>query len=211
MEYGKIIAVTGLSGLFELLTSKSDGGIIRSLEDKSTKFVSSRVHNFSHLESIEVFTQSDNVNLVEVFQAMEQSAEKLPDTKDGAALKKYFETVYGDLDFTRVYTSDLKKMVKWFEILKNNNIELKLSAIEEESEESTEEQAPVEEEKPAKKAATRASDKAEDAAETDEKTPKAAPKKKAATKTKAAADKDADSGETPKTTKKAATRKKSAE
>lgn len=211
MEYGKIIAVTGLSGLFELLTSKSDGGIIRSLEDKSTKFVSSRVHNFSHLESIEVFTQSDNVNLVEVFQAMEQSKEKLPDTKDGAALKQYFETVYGDLDFSRVYTSDLKKMVKWFEILKNNNIELKLSAIEEEADKATEDQAPAAEEKPAKKAA-KATSKAEESEKDggDEKAPKSAPKKKAATK-KAAADKDADSEETARTTKKAATRKKSAE
>ena len=72
MEYGKIIAVTGLPGLFELLSSKNDGAIVRSLEDKSTKFVSSRVHNFSHLESIEVFTVKDNVNLVEIFNAMEK-------------------------------------------------------------------------------------------------------------------------------------------
>jgi hypothetical protein len=67
MEYGKVIAVTGLPGLFELLSSKSDGAIVRSLEDKSTKFVSSRVHNFSHLESIEVFTVRENVNLVDIF------------------------------------------------------------------------------------------------------------------------------------------------
>ncbi|HEY8388372.1 MAG TPA: DUF5606 domain-containing protein, partial [Parasegetibacter sp.] len=62
MEYGKIIAVTGLPGLFELISSKSDGAIVRSLDDKSTRFVASRVHNFSHLESIEVFTTGDNVN-----------------------------------------------------------------------------------------------------------------------------------------------------
>ena len=73
MEYGKIIAVTGLPGLFELMSSKNDGAIVRSLEDKTTKFVSSRIHNFSHLESIEVFTVRDNVNLAEVFQAMEKS------------------------------------------------------------------------------------------------------------------------------------------
>ncbi len=57
MEYNKIVAVTGLPGLYELLTSKTDGAIVRSLDDKSTKFVASRVHNFSHLESIEVFTK----------------------------------------------------------------------------------------------------------------------------------------------------------
>ena len=42
-----------------------------SLEDNSTKFVSSRIHNFSHLESIEVFTVKDNVNLVDVFTGHE--------------------------------------------------------------------------------------------------------------------------------------------
>ena len=128
MEYSKIIAVTGMPGLYELLTSKSDGAIVRSLEDKSTKFVSSRIHNFSHLESIEVFTIRENVNLVDVFHAMEEATDKVPDGKDNAALKNYFEKVYPDLDFERVYTSDLKKMVKWFEVLKSNDIEIKLSA-----------------------------------------------------------------------------------
>jgi hypothetical protein len=52
MEYGKIISVTGLVGLFELVGSKKDGAIVRSLDDKSTKFVASRVHNFSHLSTI---------------------------------------------------------------------------------------------------------------------------------------------------------------
>src|SRR5690606_34601938 len=135
MEYGKIIAVTGLPGLFELLNSKNDGAIVRSLEDKSTRFVSSRVHNFSHLESIEVFTVRENVNLTEVFHAMEKASATLPDGKDAAALKKYFQEVYPDLDFERVYNSDLKKMVKWFDVLKKNNIEIKLS--EPEAEEPT--------------------------------------------------------------------------
>jgi len=126
MEYHKIIAVTGLPGLYELLSSKNDGAIVRSLDDKSTKFVSSRIHNFSHLESIEVFTKRENVNLVEILKAIESSSEKLPDEKDNAALKKYFTKVYPDLDFERVYSSDLKKMVKWFSILKDNNIEIKL-------------------------------------------------------------------------------------
>ena len=70
MEYNKLISVTGFSGLFELVTSKSDGAIVRSLEDNSTKFVSSRLHQFSHLESIEVYTEDDNVNLAEIFLAM---------------------------------------------------------------------------------------------------------------------------------------------
>jgi hypothetical protein len=150
MEYSKIIAITGMPGLFELVSSKSDGGIVRSLEDKSTRFVSSRVHQFSHLESIEVYTTRLNVNLVDVLTTMQSSKEKLPDEKDASALKSYFEKVYPELDFDRVYASDLKKMVKWYSILEKNQVEIKLS---EPAEEVTEDVEPVEakEEKPAKK------------------------------------------------------------
>ena len=150
MEYNKIIAVTGLPGLYELLSSKTDGAIVRSLDDKSTKFVSSRIHNFSHLESIEIFTVQDNVNLVDVLKAMESSAEKLPDEKDAGGLKKYFSKVFPDLDFERVYSSDLKKMVKWFIVLKANQVEIKLSEPAPEEEE-VEVEAPAP--KPAKPAA----------------------------------------------------------
>lgn len=138
MEYSKLISITGLNGLFELVGSKTDGAIVRSLEDQTTKFVSSRVHNFSHLESIEVYTVRDNVNLVEVFQAMGKSKEALPSDKDAAAVKAYFEKAYPDMDFSRVYGSDMKKMIKWYAVIKANNIEPKLS---EEPEEDTEEQA----------------------------------------------------------------------
>jgi hypothetical protein len=126
MEYNKIISVTGIPGLFELVNSKNDGALIRSLEDRSTRFVSSRVHNFSHLESIEVYTTDDNVNLAEVFQAMYASTESLPTEKDAKAVRSYFEKAFPKMDFERVYNSDMKKMVRWFSILKSNNIEIKL-------------------------------------------------------------------------------------
>lgn len=142
MEYGKLVSVTGLPGLFELLSSKADGGVVRSLEDKSTKFVSTRVHQFSHLESIEIFTTGDNVNLVDVFTAMAASAEAIPAENDAAAVKKYFEKVYPTMDFGRVYASDMKKMVKWFGILKANNVEIKLSELPAEGEAAVVENKP---------------------------------------------------------------------
>jgi hypothetical protein len=135
MDYNKIVSVTGLTGLFELLSSKSDGALVRSLEDNSTKFVSTRQHNFSHLESIEVFTVKDNTNLAEVFTAMKKSKEKMPDAKaDNKVLKPYFEKVYPDLDFERVYASDMKKMIKWLDILEKNKIEIETKASEEKGE-----------------------------------------------------------------------------
>ncbi len=128
MEYNKLVSVSGLSGLFEMISSKADGAVVRSLDDNSTKFVSSRIHQFSHLESIEIYTKKDNVNLVDVLNAMKASSEKAPDPKaDNKALKAYFEKVYPDMDFERVYASDMKKMVKWLGTLVSQNIEIKLS------------------------------------------------------------------------------------
>lgn len=186
MEYSRIISVTGLGGLFELVGSKADGAIVRSLEDKTTRFVSSRVHSFSHLESIEVYTIRENVNLVEVLQAMSASKETVPSEKDAAAVKAYFQKVYPDMDFDRVYGSDMKKMVKWFTILSANNVEFKLSEAPEETEEEVaveEAAAPAAEEaKPAKAPkAKKAAAPATEAAEGDE---AAAPKKRAPRKKK---------------------------
>lgn len=147
MEYRKIISVTGLTGLYELVGSKKDGAIVRSLEDNVTKFVAQRIHNFSHLESIEVYTVRDNVNLTDVLTAMQSSKEPLPDDKDGAAVKAYFQKVYPDMDFGRVYASDMKKMVKWYSILKANNVEIKLS---EEAQDTETKEAETEEAETAK-------------------------------------------------------------
>lgn len=147
MDYNKIISVTGLSGLYELVTSKADGAVVRSLEDKSTKFVSSRVHNFSHLESIEIFTVKENTNLAELFTTMKNSSEAIPDAQaDGKTLRAYFEKVYPDLDFDRVYASDMKKIVKWLGILTANNIEIKVAENESTEEnviQETKDQKPV--------------------------------------------------------------------
>jgi len=181
-EYSKIVAVTGLPGLYELINSKTDGAIVRSLDDKSTKFISSRIYKITQLETIEVFTVKDNVNLVEVFKGMDSSTEKLPDEKDGGALNKYFQQAFPDLDFEKVYASDMKKMVKWFGILKANNIDLKLSEppVEEPVlEESKEEEVEVIE-KPAKPKKAEKQEKAEkpQKAEKKEKTEKLAKSEK---------------------------------
>jgi len=174
MEYSKLVSVTGLPGLYELIASKNDGAIVRSLDDKSTRFVSSRIHNFSHLESIEVYTEGDNVNLVDVFYAMQNSNETLPDEKNADAVKKYFQSVYPTMDFDRVYSSDMKKMIKWFDVLKKNEVEIKLSE-EPEEEEIAE---PVEEAKPGEIASEQN--------ETVTETKTAAPKKAKAAKAKKA-------------------------
>ena len=168
MEYSKLVAVTGLPGLFELISSRGDGAVVRSLDDNKTQFISSRVHNFSHLESIEVYTQRENVNLVDVFNAMEKESGSLPNANDNASVKKYFEKVYPEMDFEKVYPSDMKKMVKWFDSLKKHNVEIKLTEIPEETAE------PVEEEVKEEPATSKSS----------EKTASASPRKKTTRKKK---------------------------
>jgi hypothetical protein len=111
---------------------------------------------------------------VDILNAMDKTGGKLPNEKDGAAVKKYFEKVYPDMDFERVYTSDMKKMVKWFDQLKKNNVEIKLT--EEPIEEVAE---PVAEENPVKETASKKT-----VAKEKEETEKEKPAKKPAAKKK---------------------------
>jgi hypothetical protein len=182
MDYNRIVAVTGLPGLYEAISSKADGAVVRSLDDQSTKFVSARIHNLSHLESIEVYTTGENVSLADVFSAMKQNGAALPDSKDNNAVKKYFETVYPSLDFDRVYSSDMKKMIKWYEVLEKNNVDYNAKPEEEQQpvEETVAEAAPAEEPAAKKtKSKSKATTEAkEEVTATEEKPKKAARKKK---------------------------------
>ena len=182
MEYNKLVAVSGLPGLFELISSKNDGAIVRSLNDKTTKFASSRIHQFSHLERIEISKIRDNVNLVAVFDAMKADGTALPDAKDDKAVKAYFQKVYSDMDFDRVYSSDMKKIVKWFDILQKNNVEIKLTSQPEAEDVPAEEVTGTESESPKKPAAKSKTEKASAAEGETEKKEKAPAKKSAAKK-----------------------------
>ncbi|HQE11937.1 MAG TPA: DUF5606 domain-containing protein [Flavipsychrobacter sp.] len=206
MEYREIVSVTGLGGLFQLLSTKSDGAIVKNLADQSTKFISARLHNVTPLESIEIYTIADNVRLHEVLQLMKDSNESKPNVKTGSneEIKGYFKKVFPNLDDERVYVSDMKKMLKWFDILKANdllNFEMYNQPAEEETAAVTEEvpsekaekktsakkatkkensEASTEvKEKPAKKSATKKVAKAETGEEAKEKPAKKSAKKSA--------------------------------
>jgi Ca2+-binding EF-hand superfamily protein len=116
------VAISGLSGLFQLVSTKSDGAIVKSLEDNITKFVPARLHTVTPLDSIEVFTENDNARLYEVFLAFKQNesaAGEIDLTKaDNKKIKEHFGKLFPAYDKDRVYVSDMKKMIKWFAILK---------------------------------------------------------------------------------------------
>ena len=139
MEYKEIVAVTGVSGLFQLLTTKSDGAVVRSVADKTTKFISARKHNVTPLDSIEVYTINENVRLETVFLKMLEHQDSIPPvdvkTADNTAIRSYFKSIFPEFDDERVYVSDMKKMLKWYDLLKSND----LLRFEEPAEETTSE------------------------------------------------------------------------
>lgn len=142
MQYREIVAVTGMGGLFHLLSTKADGAIVRSLTDNSTKFIPARLHNVTPLESIEIYTTGENVRLHNVLQKMKDSSTSRPDTKSATPdqIKNYFREVYPEMDEDRVYASDKKKMLKWYDLLASANL-LDFSALEANGEEGAEDAA----------------------------------------------------------------------
>jgi len=126
MEYRQIVSVTGLGGLYQLISTKNDGAILRSLADQSVKFVSARIHQITPLESIEIYTYNENVRLHEVLEGIKRNDEvyeKLNVAKaDSNTLRSFFREALPEFDEDRVYVSDIKKILKWYSILKANEL-----------------------------------------------------------------------------------------
>ncbi|HTO17356.1 MAG TPA: DUF5606 domain-containing protein [Edaphocola sp.] len=201
MEYRQIVAVSGLPGLYQLMSSKNDGAMVKSLKDKSIKFISSRLHQLTPLESIEIYTYGDNVHLHEVLEAMkkdEDPIQVLIDNKKATnkELRSYFASILPEFDQERVYVSDIKKVLKWYVLLKTNDLldfehynkqtedigEVVLDKKETESTADTKETEEAEEavKKPAKKATTKKDEKVKDEESAEEKPAKKVASKKAA-------------------------------
>lgn len=126
MEYKDIVAVTGMSGLFKAGNPKSNGLIVTNIEDNKSTFVSSRTHGVTTLENISVFRQNDEtIELKSVFVEMQKQETENPpaDSKSSAdEIKKYFKKIIPDYDEEKVHQSDMKKMLRWFHILKSHNL-----------------------------------------------------------------------------------------
>lgn len=120
MDYSKLVHISGKAGLFEILNQRQDGLIVRSLIDKKSNFISSRIHQFTLLDNISIYTEEDSEPLIDVFEKMLalKKTEKVPGPKeDQKVLKTYFEKVLPTYDKDQVHISDIKKVVKWFAIL----------------------------------------------------------------------------------------------
>lgn len=119
MELADIAAITGMPGLYKIAARRNDGLIVTSLIDNKTQFVSGRKHLFTTLDNITIYTQEDTTPLKEVLAEIKKQESKnpLPDGKEDAKLRSWFEVILPTYDREKVYVSDLKKLVKWYGIL----------------------------------------------------------------------------------------------
>lgn len=120
MNLRGIVAVSGKSGLFKLVGQNKAGYVLESLDAQKIKsVVSISTSKMASLEDITIFGEEDDIRLPDVFEQMKAS-ESLPDVKTatGNDLRDFFRVVAPQHDEDRVYSSDIKKIVSWFKILK---------------------------------------------------------------------------------------------
>jgi 5,10-methenyltetrahydromethanopterin hydrogenase len=120
MNIRNIVAVSGLPGLFKLVATKSNGLLVADPDTGRTRFCSVRQHQFTPMETVAIYTDTDTVEIGKVFQAMLDQAEAHPVPPAGAdhkLLQAYFAVIIPDYDRDRVYHSDMKKVIKWFNFL----------------------------------------------------------------------------------------------
>jgi hypothetical protein len=142
-----IMAISGESGLFKFIAQGKNSIIVEHLETKkrSSAFASAKV---SSLEEISIFTEKEDMPLSKVFDLIfekEKGGPAIDFKSDPGKLKAYLNEVLPEYDKERVYVSDIKKLVHWYNILQQLNLLVKEEP--EKAEEKAEEKPEGKEEK----------------------------------------------------------------
>ena len=119
MEFNKIIAVTGKPGLFQVISQSKSAIIVSSLTDDK-RIAISATQNVSLLENIAIYTYEEDIPLLKVFKAMfekTEGKETISHKESGKKLEAFFAEILPDYDAERVYTSNIKKVIQWFNLL----------------------------------------------------------------------------------------------
>jgi Domain of unknown function (DUF5606) len=120
MNIKNIVSVSGLSGLYKLVATKTNGLLVADVDTGKTKFCSIRQHQFTPMETVAIYTDGDTIEIAKVFQNMLGHQAELAVPSPNAShkeLQKYFEVIIPDYDRDRVFHSDMKKIIKWFSFL----------------------------------------------------------------------------------------------
>ena len=138
MKIDKIIAISSKPGLYEIKSQTKGGVIVESLQDKK-RFSVNSVHNISTLSDIAIYTYEEEVPLKDVFFNIfkKEEGQKAIDHKSKKEeLLNYFSEVLPDYDEERVYPSNIKKVLQWYNALVDAKFDF---ASLEEKEEANEE------------------------------------------------------------------------
>ncbi|WP_044399102.1 DUF5606 domain-containing protein [Lacinutrix sp. Hel_I_90] len=125
MALDKILAISGKPGLYKLVTQTRGGFVAESLID-NRKITVGIQQNVSILSEIAIYTLTEEVPLREVLKKIKAKENGAPtaishkDSKD--KLEEYFFEVLPDYDEDRVYASDIKKVVQWYNMLQKNDL-----------------------------------------------------------------------------------------
>jgi len=124
MDFTKIIVVSGKSGVFKVVAQSRSGFITESLID-GKKMPISASNRITSVEDIVVFTETDEVKLKEVLKKMKDVTNGEPGVDHKSPDKEiiaFFSSVLPDYDKEKVYVSDMKKMIFWYNLLQKNNM-----------------------------------------------------------------------------------------
>lgn len=124
MDLKEILSVSGRAGLFKVIAQAKNGAIVESLIDKK-RFPVFTTDKISTLADISVFCENEDMPLKDVLKKLLEHAQSQPIegvAEDATALKAYFEAFLPEYDKERVYVSDMKKIINWFNLLLKNDI-----------------------------------------------------------------------------------------
>lgn len=127
------LAISGYQGLYKFISQGRNGVIVESMDTKKRMNVPSSA-KMSALEDIAIYTEDEEVSLEDVLKKIykkEEGKKCINHKSDNAELKAYFKEVLPEYDEERVYVSDIKKVLKWYNMLHD----LQLLNFEEEEEE----------------------------------------------------------------------------
>ena len=139
MSLEKIVAVTGKPGLFEIISQSKGGLIVESLIDKKRLPINA-MHNVSVLNDIAIYTYEEEVPLRSVLKTIadkHENKEAISHKESNANLTSFFSEILPDYDEERVYTSNIKKVIQWYNLLAK--VKFDFSSIKEDSESEEEE------------------------------------------------------------------------
>jgi len=120
MNLKGLVSVTGKPGLYKLIGQNKSGFVLETLDDVRVKsVVNMATAKMATLEDITIYGDDDEIKLLDVLSKIKESGITVPDTKsDGDTLRSFFREVAPGHDEFRVYSSDIKKIISWYNIIK---------------------------------------------------------------------------------------------